>query len=186
MTATAPQSATENKPAKTPTVPKIKQCACLNGTGKTCPDTTQKAFHQGHDARMASRLAQAVAAGTMELDAAKKLITDAGGSDLLVGKMAHSAQLRKAKAEAPPKVRTPKTPKATAKGEGGTKADSEQAATVATAGKSLMGSKVKAKHGDKDYDAVVVRNASEKIVARHRLQGKNCDHDVNDEGVVTE
>lgn len=184
MTATSAQSAKEELAGKAATT-KIKQCGCLTGTGKTCDKTTQKAFAQGHDARMASRLAQAVAdpQDPMTIDRARELIQQAGGSDLLIGKMAHSAELRKTKASGQA-ARPAKG--ATAKDEAAktVRADSAQARAVASAGSQLLGSKVKVTHGSKTYDAVVVRDASNQIVARHRLTGKNCDHSVTDEGVT--
>lgn len=168
---TPDKSAKDTANARTP-----HACACLTGTGKTCPDTTSKAFHQGHDARMASRLAQDVADGKMTVEAADKLIREAGGSDLLAGKMRHSAKLRqdKAAAKAAGPQAEPKAPK-------GLKATKEQAANVAKA-PSLVGSKVKAAHGQRQLDAVIVRNASNDLVARHRLNGKDCDHAVAVDG----
>lgn len=189
MTATSAQSAPDKAgKAATPAAP--KHCGCLTGTGKTCDRTTQKAFAQGHDARMASRLAQAVADPNdqMTIDKARELIQEAGGSDLLIGKMAHSAGLRKAKASGQSASKPAKSTsaKGEAKGQQHARADDAQARAVASAGSQLLGSKVKVKHGSKEYDAVVVRDASNQVVARHRLTGKNCDHSVTDEGVTGE
>jgi len=159
----------------------VKQCGCLTGTGQTCDRTTQKAFAQGHDARMASRLAQAVADPQSELtaDQAEALIREAGGSDLLVGKMRHSAELRRDSASRP---RTPKTPKEKApKPEAD---DSAEARAVASAGNGLLGTRTQVTHKDKTYDAVVVKDAAGTTVARHRLIGQNCDHEVSDDGTT--
>ncbi len=173
--ATAPAAETQ----QTPATKVVKQCGCLHGTGKECDRTTQKAFAQGHDARMASRLAQAVADPEDEMTAevATKLIQEAGGSDLLIGKMKHSAELRKNKASAPKAERKPKAPKDAAE-----KSDTAEARAVQSPGNPLLGIKVKVAHGEKEYDAVVLKDSHELVVARHRLIGNNCDHEVSAEG----
>lgn len=185
-TPTAESGTTEvaGKPATSASTTKTpKQCGCLTGTGNTCDRTTQKAFAQGHDARMASRLAQAVSKDEMTAEAAEELIRQAGGSDLLIGKMKHSAELRKSSATRPRATKSPKgeTDKAPAPGP---RADTEEAKAVASAGDQLLGSQVKVSHGDKSYDAVIVKDASGQRVARHRLIGKNCDHEVAEDGTV--
>jgi hypothetical protein len=173
-TETAGKPATSANTTKTP-----KQCGCLAGTGQTCDRTTGKAFAQGHDARMASRLAQAVSKGEMAVEDAAKLITDAGGSDLLVGKMKHSAELRKTNASKP---KAAKKDKAAESEQAPEQADTPEAKASASAGDQLLGTKVKVAHGDKTYDAVVLKNAAGTRVARHRLIGQNCDHSVTDDG----
>jgi len=173
----AGKPATSANTTKTP-----KQCGCLTGTGNTCDRTTQKAFAQGHDARMASRLAQDVSKGETTAEAAEALIRQAGGSDLLVGKMKHSAELRRTNASKPkqPKGAT-KAAKAPA---AGPQADTAEAKAVASAGDQLLGSQVKVNHNEKSYDAVIVKDAAGQRVARHRLIGKNCDHEVAEDGTV--
>jgi hypothetical protein len=177
----APAASTQNKADKTPAAPKTKACGCLTGTGQVCDKQTQKAFAQGHDARMASRLAQAVAEGKSTLEDATKDIQEAGGSDLLIGKMKHSAELRKNKASQP---KAPKTPREKAP-------KPEQAGTpegnaVASPGNGLLGTKAKVRHGEKEYDAVIVKNSADRMVARHRLIGNNCDHTVSETGETGE
>jgi len=174
----AGKPATSANTTKTP-----KQCGCLTGTGNTCDRTTQKAFAQGHDARMASRLAQSVSKDEMTADAAEALIRQAGGSDLLVGKMRHSAELRKTNASKPKPPKQPKGTSAKAPA-AGPQADTAEAKAVASAGDQLLGSQVKVSHGDKSYDAVIVKDAAGQRVARHRLIGKNCDHEVAEDGTV--
>lgn len=73
---------------------KVKPCACRIGTGTECERTTSKAFAQGHDAKLSSRLATDVAEGRMDLEEATGLVRKAGGSEALVSKMRHSARLR--------------------------------------------------------------------------------------------
>ena len=175
MTTNAPAPAAETK--QTPATKVVKQCGCLVGTGKECDRTTQKAFAQGHDARLASRLAQAVAAGELTAEAAQKLIEQAGGSDLLIGKMKHSAELRKNKASAPRTPRAPKAPKDAAE-----KADTPEARAAQSPGNPLLGTKVKVRHNEKEYDAVVLKDSHDRVIARHRLIGNNCDHEVSPDG----
>jgi len=153
-------------------------CACLAGTGKTCDKTTQKVFAQGHDARMASRLAQDVAAGKTTAEAAEKIMKDAGGSGLLIGKMKHSAKLRATAGDKPAKPRATKAKAVKA-------TDEQVAAMTASAenkGAQFIGRKTKVPHGSRDFDAVIVRNVAGDAVARHRLTGQNCDHSVDDKG----
>ena len=163
-----PAAPTEPKAAPTN---KLKQCACLTGTDAVCDKTTRKAFAQGHDARMSSRLAQAVADpenGMTEADAVT-ILKLAGGGMALISKTTHSARLRAARAagggDKPVKAAKPKV------------ADSPEAA-IQAAGPTVMGTKVVVWHGKRKFDAVVVRNATEELVARHRLQSKSCDHEV--------
>jgi hypothetical protein len=177
-TETAGKPATSANTTKAP-----KQCGCLVGTGQTCDRTTGKAFAQGHDARLASRLAQAVAKGEMTVEEATKLITEAGGSDLLIGKMRHSAELRKNSA-GKPKAKKDKPAKDASKAP--EPSDAPEAKAQATPGDPLLGTKVKVAHGDKTYDAVVLKNAASVRVARHRLIGQNCDHSVEDDGTTGE
>lgn len=172
------QSGTETA---APAASKTHPCACLTGTKHTCDRTTQKAFAQGHDARMASRLAEAVAKDETTVEAAEELIRKAGGSDLLVGKMKRSAELRKQAKDRPAKPRATKKDKAEGEGEH-VKATTEEAKAVASAGNGLLGSTVKVFHKEKEYDAAVVRNAAGDMIARHRLIGRNCDHEVDAEG----
>lgn len=169
-TTKAPAEGQQNSKAAAPRAP--HPCACLTGTGKQCSDTTLKAFHQGHDARLSSRVAQDIADGKITEEAGIKLIRDAGGSDLLISKTRHSAHLRqekKAGAAAGPK---------TAASKGGPKASAAQQAAMTKAAPSVLGTKLKVTHGGKQVDAVVVRNASEELVARHRVQGRNVDHPI--------
>jgi hypothetical protein len=147
--------------------PKYHPCECLAGTGKKCDGITTRAFARGHDARMASRLATDVANGDITKAEAAKIIRDAGGGDLLVGKMEHSAELRIEKN----KPKEPGAPKAATK-------EARPASSKPAAGMSAVGQAVTVAHGDKTYKAVIVRDAEENLRARHRHQGKNCDHDV--------
>lgn len=165
--ADAPTTEAPAKAAKAP-----HNCACLTGTGQTCPSMTLKAFAQGHDARMSSRVAQLIADGKLTEAAGLKLVADAGGSDLLVGKTKRSAALRQERKTKPagekPAPAKDKAAKDTAKA-------SEPTQPKAP---SLVGTKVKARHNGKEVEAVVVRNASNDLVARHRVNGQNVDHPV--------
>lgn len=164
------KQARANEPAQAPatTTPGGKLCGCLTGTGEQCLHPTQKVFAQGHDARMSSRLAKAVAAGAITADDAEALIRKAGGGDLLVSKTRHSADLRT-------RVGNGDKPKVTkAKG---VKAGDDLAAKVSSA-PSVLGRQVEVFHGESKSTAVVVRDATTALVARHRVQGKNCDHEV--------
>lgn len=107
VTQTDPQP----KTTKTP-----KQCQCKigasgqEGVGSslefvedprvTCDRTTGKSFAQGHDAALASRLAQEVADGITTIEDAIALVKQAGGSNALITKTRHSAKLRVERAEA--------------------------------------------------------------------------------------
>lgn len=150
-------------------------CACLTGTGKTCSATTQRAFAQGHDARMAGRVAQEIADGKMTAEDGEKLIRQAGGGDLLVFKTKHSARLRADRKASGDKPKTPKGPRASA----------DQAAAIAKT-PSVVGKETKVFHGKRNFNAVVVRNAQDQLVARHRLNSQNCDHEVEvgDDGEI--
>lgn len=91
----------------------IRNCRCMLGwtgtagsgstlemaenPGVVCDRETRKSFAQGHDARMASRLATEVANSETPLEVARQLIKLAGGTIALESKMAHSAKLRAAK-----------------------------------------------------------------------------------------
>jgi hypothetical protein len=183
MATTKAQDATPAQADKATTSPRVPHgCACLTGTGKQCPDTTLKAFHQGHDARLASRVAQAIADSKMTEAAGLELVKKAGGSDLLIGKTKRSAQLRAEKAAGA--AAGPKTTKAATKG--GTKATAEQAQAMAKAAPSVLGTKLKVAHNGKAHDAVVVRNAAGDLVARHRINGKDVDHAITvEDGKIT-
>lgn len=166
-------AATAPQPSKNAPHP----CGCLVGTAKTCDRMTQRAFAQGHDARLSSRLAQEIAAGEITEDEAEKLIRKVGGSDLLVGKTHHSARLRKTNAEKPPKERKAKVAKPKDDED-----DADAPVIEPSAPRAKLNDKVKVTHqiagkDDRKFDAVVVRNASQVIVARHRIRGENCDHD---------
>jgi hypothetical protein len=141
-------------------------CNCQTGLPVQCTARTRKSFAQGHDARMASRLATAVAEGAMDAEKAVELIRRAGGSELLIGKMVRSAQLRKNGQGQPKKAKAEKAEKA---------AEPEAAPTEPG---PQVNQEVPVKHGARAFKAVVVRNASQQLVARHRLTGQNCDHDV--------
>lgn len=98
----------------TPAKTIVRNCQCMlgytgtAGSGSTlamaenpgivCDRETRKSFAQGHDARMASRLATEVANGETPLDVARQLVKMAGGTIALESKMAHSAKLRAEKA----------------------------------------------------------------------------------------
>lgn len=151
--------------AGTKKITTLHPCACLEGTGQVCPAVTRKAFAQDHDARMSSRLAQSVADKKMTMDQAEELLRKAGGSDLLIGKTKRSAQLRSTKGTGEKKAT-----KATKANE------AEQA--IAKAAPTILGQTAKVFHGKRRFDATVVRNASDEMVARHRFIGKNCDHEV--------
>jgi hypothetical protein len=160
---------TKTPPAKTRTA---HNCGCLTGTAQVCSATTQRAFAQGHDARMAGRIAQLVADGNMSREDGEKLIRQAGGGDLLVSKTLHSAKLRAEKGKEP---KTPKGPKAT-------KAQADAIVKVP----SIVGQPAEVFHGKRNFKAVVVRDAQETLVARHRLNGKDCNHEieVGEDGTV--
>lgn len=176
--ARTPAAETAENTATTST-PKTHPCKCLEGTGKQCPDITTRAFARGHDARMASRLATAVANGQTTEAAAVKLIREAGGSELLAEKMKHSAQLRKEKNSGAGKTTSSKDKKGETAGK-----SSDPEAAKTQPGTSPLGKKVTVKHAGeagkqgKSYQAVIVRNAAADLVARHRLSGKDCDHEV--------
>jgi hypothetical protein len=53
----------------------------------TCESTTLRAFAPGHDAKMATRIARMVVAGSLDLEQGKDAILQAGGSIALVRKM---------------------------------------------------------------------------------------------------
>jgi hypothetical protein len=98
----------------TPAKTIVRNCQCMLGwtgtagsgstlamaedPGVVCDRETRKSFAQGHDARMASRLATEVANGETPLEVARKLVRMAGGTIALESKMAHSAKLRAEKA----------------------------------------------------------------------------------------
>ncbi len=88
---------------------------------------------------------------------------EAGGGDLLVGKMLRSAELRK----------TGKAEKAARP------AKQEDEAAKPEAGKQVTGQEVPVKHGTRTFKAVVVRDAGGQLTARHRFQGKDCDHELD-------
>lgn len=108
-------SVTQTDP-KPKTAKPAKQCQCKigasgqEGVGSSlelvenpnvvCDRTTNKSFAQGHDAALASRLAQEVADGLITVETAIALVKKAGGSDALVSKTRHSSKLRIERAEA--------------------------------------------------------------------------------------
>lgn len=116
VTQTDPQP----KATKTP-----KQCQCKigasgqDGVGSSmdnveapkvvCDRTTGKSFAQGHDAALASRLAQEVADGITNVEVAIALVKAAGGSNALIAKTRHSAKLRVERADAKAKKAAEKT-----------------------------------------------------------------------------
>lgn len=168
MATTAQKSATKDDAAQADKAPKPDKwhaCACLTGTGNTCSDQTTRAFARGHDARFSSRIAEAVAGGSLAEDKAEALIKEAGGSDLLVSKTLHSAKLRK---EA--KSGEGKPAKSTGK--------ASNAKPAPPKSESIVGREVPVMHGAKTFKAVVVRTAAGDIRARHRYQGKDCDHEL--------
>jgi len=108
-------SVTQTDPQpKTTKTPKMCQCKIgasgQEGVGSSpefvdnprvaCDRTTSKSFAQGHDAALASRLAQEVADGITTIADAIELVKTAGGSAALVAKTQHSAKLRVERAEA--------------------------------------------------------------------------------------
>lgn len=141
----------------------------MEGTDEVCDGTTRKVFAQGHDARMASRLAQMVALGALSAEQAETLIRRVGGGDLLVYKMKHSASLRAARgngnSKPSPKGKTRKQKEA-----------EELARALEQTSPNVLGNQVRVYHGQRKFAAVVVRSASQDMVARHRLNGQNCDH----------
>jgi len=152
-----------NTPAPVASKNALTNCHCLTGTELTCPATTRKAFAQGHDARMSSRIATAIAEGAMTEQDGLKLIRQAGGGDLLVAKTKHSAALRKSKGTEP---KAPKAPKAA------------KPAIEVPAAPSIVGEKVQVFHGKRPFNSIVVKDAAGQLVARHRLNGKDCNHEV--------
>jgi hypothetical protein len=199
MAKASAQSATQTEASKPP---KYHPCKCMVGTREKCPEETTRAFARGHDAKMSSRLAAQIATGKMEPAKATSLLKEAGGSDMLVSKTLHSAKLRtdkateKAKAKAE-KASKPKAEKPAAKpvAEAPKDADEDELDEdeddvedddeddddeVEDVPALAVGTKGHVPDGDKTYTAVVVRNASGELVARHRLQGKNCDHSLDE------
>lgn len=158
--------------ADEPKANKYHNCNCLHGTGGQCTEQTTRAFARGHDARMSSRLADGIASGDITKAQAAKYLKEAGGSDLLISKTHHSAELRAERDKAPAKAAAKKSAatakKSTAKG----KTEPAKEAPAQVIGRNVM-----IDHDENtEVRAVVVRNASEELVARHRHQGKNCDH----------
>src|SRR5215831_13519578 len=95
----ATKAQTKSATGKAPADPGVKvatvhACRCLTGTDETCDRTTQKVFAQGHDARMSSRLAQAIAKGEMTKEQATAVLKEAGAGEQLISKTMHSADLR--------------------------------------------------------------------------------------------
>lgn len=150
----------------------IHTCKCLHGTNEKCPAPTGKNFAQGHDARMASRLAQAVADGKMILDEALQLIREAGGSELLAGKMRHSANLRSRIAQGDSRPKPERKPKVVAPDADLARMERERQVRALALGQS-----VQAWHGKRPFNAVTVENENKVLVARHRLNGCDCDHE---------
>lgn len=60
-----------------------RPCRC----SPACDATTRRSFAPGHDARMVSRLAVLVAAGSFDLEQAALLMYQAGGSSALITKL---------------------------------------------------------------------------------------------------
>jgi hypothetical protein len=205
MANTHAQGATQTEATKPP---KFHPCKCLIGTRDKCPEETTKAFARGHDAKMSSRIAGLIAAGKMDVNKATTLIVEAGGSELLVSKTVHSAKLRTdkaaakdltAKERAAAKVESNKEKAAKA-----AKAKADRAAKSAAKEQAdgedddgeddddefddededepavAVGTKGHVKDGDKTYAAVVIKNAADELVARHRVNGKNPDHDLDE------
>jgi hypothetical protein len=158
-----------------PAAPKYHPCTCQMGTSNQCSGQTLKAFARGHDARMASRVAQEMADGKMTTDQAEKLIRRAGGGDLLVGKTMRSARLRQ---EAKTNPKTPRTPKAAKAPRTQTESAADKAVDGATTTGQVTGKEVGVSHGARKFKAVVVRTAANDLMARHRFQGKDCDHEL--------
>lgn len=151
-------SATKSAPSKNA----LTNCHCLTGTDKTCSATTRKAFAQGHDARMSSRIATLIATDQLTSEQGVALIRQAGGGDLLVSKTVHSAKLRKSKGN----------------GEQAPKAHKKATEPEMPKSPTVVGKSTKVYHGKRPFNAVVVRNASDELKARHRLNSQNCDHEV--------
>lgn len=95
--------------AKTaPTAPpasKLGNCRCgtlPGGREGGCTAQTKKSFAQGHDARMSSRIATAIAKGELTESAGTAAIRAAGGGEQLISKTLWSAALRAKKGEPKP------------------------------------------------------------------------------------
>lgn len=95
--------------AKTaPTAPpasKLGNCRCgtlPGGREGGCTAQTKKSFAQGHDARLSSRIATAIAKGALTEGAGEAAIRAAGGGDQLVSKTLWSAALRAKKGQPKP------------------------------------------------------------------------------------
>lgn len=85
-------------------------CKCNtlpDGTIGACDRITSSSFAQGHDARLSSRVAKAIAAGTQTMDQGLAEVRELGGGDLLISKTRRSAELRASR----PASKGGKTPK---------------------------------------------------------------------------
>jgi len=161
---------------KAPTKPRntTHKCQCLTGTGSQCPGQTDNWFARGHDARMSSRLANAVGRGEVTVEQATEYMSKAGGSDLLIGKMQRAAKLlqeKAAKAAEPKPAKAAKPAKDKDEPSGDAEPDTSGAAQASNRKVTVM-------HGKRKYTAHVVRNAAGDDVARHSFAGnEHCDHD---------
>lgn len=196
----------------------VRNCKCMLGwtgtagsgstlemaenPGVVCDRETRKSFAQGHDARMASRLATEVANGETTIEVARQLVKLAGGTIALESKMAHSAKLRADKAA--------RKNKAAQDGEASTAVDDEDEMAAAGAenmasdeGISLdearermgleplaesngdheppaLGTAWKVRHGKRNYTANVIETHTGERVASHKIgsANKDCYHDL--------
>lgn len=197
------------------TRPANKHCRCqlgwtgVAGAGSTldkvddyplpCPRMTRKSFAQGHDARMASRLAKEVAAGETTAEIAVELVQRAGGTGALVSKMLHSAKLRieNAKKKGEKAAAAPvRDDGVDLELEGAKNLASDSGVTLEEAkvqlgldGQSADGSEepdmptpgdeVQAIHGKRTFKATVIEADGHGVLARHFTgkQSKPCFHD---------
>jgi hypothetical protein len=204
-------------PAAVPAKQVIRNCKCMLGwtgtvgsgstlemaenPGVVCDRETRKSFAQGHDARMASRLATEVANGETTIEVARQLVKLAGGTIALESKMAHSAKLRADKAA--------RKNKAAQDGEaivtlddsdesleaGAENMASDEGISLDQARESLglpataddedheppaLGTAWKVRHGKRNYTANVIETHTGERVASHKIgsANKDCYHDL--------
>jgi hypothetical protein len=204
-------------PAAVPAKQVIRNCKCMLGwtgtvgsgstlemaenPGVVCDRETRKSFAQGHDARMASRLATEVANGETTIEVARQLVKMAGGTIALESKMAHSAKLRADKAA--------RKNKAAQDGEaivtlddsdesleaGAENMASNEGISLDQARESLglpataddedheppaLGTAWKVRHGKRNYTANVIETHTGERVASHKIgsANKDCYHDL--------
>lgn len=204
-------------PAAVPAKQVIRNCKCMLGwtgtvgsgstlemaenPGVVCDRETRKSFAQGHDARMASRLATEVANGETTIEVARQLVKMAGGTIALESKMAHSAKLRADKAA--------RKNKAAQDGEaivtlddsdesleaGAENMASDEGISLDQARESLglpataddedheppaLGTAWKVRHGKRNYTANVIETHTGERVASHKIgsANKDCYHDL--------